>query len=82
MGVFEGPEPWGPWSTVYYAENFLGLGSRGSMFSINFPLSWQSGPTLWATFSCHNGGAAGACGKYHDRLGLIRATLQTSSAGS
>ena len=31
---------------------------------------------MWAVFSCHDAGAAGACGKYHDRFNLIKATLQ------
>ena len=78
VGVFEAPEPWGPWRTVYYAENWMGLGTRGTYFSIYFPLKWQSadGRTLWATFSCHNAGATGACGPYHDRFNLMRVTLQ------
>ena len=35
------------------------------------------GTTLWAVFSCHNQGNDGACGQYHDRFNLIKATLRT-----
>jgi hypothetical protein len=77
VGVFESENMWGPWRTVYYAENWLGLGTRGAFLGIHFPVKWQSadGRTLWATFSCHDAGERGACGKYHDRLNLMRVTL-------
>ena len=56
LGVFEAPNPWGPWRTVYYVDNFLGM-RGGSHLGMDFPIKWQSadGRTLWATFSCHNG---------------------------
>jgi Domain of unknown function (DUF4185) len=77
VGVFESANLWGPWRTVHYTESWLGLGSRGKYYSIYFPLKWQSGDgrTLWATFSCHDAGERGACGKYHDRLNLMRVRL-------
>jgi hypothetical protein len=34
------------------------------------------GRRLWATFNCHNNNDTGACGQYHDRLNMVRATLQ------
>jgi hypothetical protein len=77
LGVFESASMWGPWRTVHYAEGWLGLGTRGDFLGVHFPVKWQSadGRTLWATFSCHDAGATGACGKYHDRLNLMRARL-------
>ena len=30
LGVFDGPSSWGPWTTVYYANDFAGLGPEGS----------------------------------------------------
>jgi hypothetical protein len=77
VGVFESESLWGPWRTVHYVDDWLGLGSRGKYYSIDFSVKWQSsdGGTLWATFSCHNAGESGACGKYHDRLNLMRVTL-------
>jgi hypothetical protein len=78
VGVFESADLWGPWRTVHYVDGWLGLGGRGKYYSIDFPVKWQSadGRTLWATFSCHDAGEAGACGKYHDRLNLMRVTLR------
>jgi hypothetical protein len=84
VGVFDAPNMYGPWTTSYYANDWLGLGTRGLYFSIYFPLKWQSadGRTLWATFSCHNGGQTGGCGQYHDRLNMVRATLQVRAGGN
>ena len=76
LGIFEAPDPWGPWRTVYYADNFLGL-RGGSHLGMHFPIKWQSadGRTLWATFSCHNNLAPGSCGQYHDRFNMMKVTL-------
>jgi hypothetical protein len=78
VGVFDAPNMYGPWTTSYYANDWLGLGKSGEYWSMYFPLKWQSadGRTLWATFSCHNGRDTGACGPYHDRLNMMRVTLQ------
>jgi len=38
LGIFDGPEPWGPWSTVYYTEQWdVGPGETSS-----FPTKWMS----------------------------------------
>ena len=38
LGVFDAPEPWGPWSTVFYAEQWdVGPGETSS-----FPTKWMS----------------------------------------
>lgn len=77
IGIFDAPNPWGPWTTSFYASDWLGLGSRGAFFSLYFPQKWQSsnGRTLWATFNCHDNGQTGACGKYHDRLTMLKVSL-------
>jgi len=37
-GIFDGPQPWGPWTTAYYAENWdVGPGETSS-----FPTKWMS----------------------------------------
>ena len=69
LGVFDAPEPWGPWTTVAYYDNWLklkGTGLKRDMLDINIPTKWISadGSTLWAVFS---GG--------QDRFNMIRATL-------
>jgi CubicO group peptidase (beta-lactamase class C family) len=49
IGVFAGPEPWGPWTTVYYTEQWdVGPGETSS-----FPAKWMSrdGGTCYLVFS-------------------------------
>lgn len=49
FGVYDAPEPWGPWTTVYYTENWdVGPGETGS-----FPTKWISpdGLTMYLVFS-------------------------------
>ncbi len=49
LGVYEAPEPWGPWRTVYFTERWdVGPGESGS-----FPTKWMSedGLTLHLVFS-------------------------------
>jgi hypothetical protein len=81
LGVFEAPEPWGPWRTVHYVDDFLGL-RGGYHLGMHFPVKWQSadGGTLWATFSCHDNATPGACGQYHDRFNMMRVTLTVDHA--
>jgi hypothetical protein len=37
LGIFDSPEPWGPWTTVEYGENWGGFGST---FFWCFPTKW------------------------------------------
>ncbi len=49
LGVYEAPEPWGPWRTVYFTQRWdVGPGESGS-----FPTKWMSaaGRTLHLVFS-------------------------------
>jgi hypothetical protein len=49
LGIFEAPEPWGPWSTVYYSEKWdVGPGDLAC-----FPTKWMSddGKTVHLIFS-------------------------------
>jgi hypothetical protein len=49
IGIFDAPEPWGPWTTVYYTKNWdVGAGETGS-----FPPKWMSedGKTMHLVFS-------------------------------
>jgi len=39
LGIFDAPEPWGPWTTVAYDRNWGGLGSN---FYWNFSNKWLS----------------------------------------
>jgi hypothetical protein len=40
-GLFEAPEPWGPWKTIAYYDNDFGLGNRETFF-YNFANKWAS----------------------------------------
>jgi CubicO group peptidase (beta-lactamase class C family) len=49
FGVYDAPEPWGPWTTVYFTENWdVGPGETSC-----FPTKWMSadGKTLHLVFS-------------------------------
>ena len=49
LGVYDAPEPWGPWTAVYYTECWdVGPGETGS-----FPTKWMSadGRTVHLVFS-------------------------------
>jgi hypothetical protein len=49
FGIYDAPEPWGPWTTVYYTE----LWDTGPGESASFPTKWMSddGRTLYLVFS-------------------------------
>jgi hypothetical protein len=49
-GIFDAPEPWGPWTTVAYYEKWLDSIPK---FGFDFPQKWMSrdGLTLWMVFS-------------------------------
>jgi hypothetical protein len=49
FGIYEAPQPWGPWRTVYFANTWdVGPGETNS-----FPTKWMSadGRTLYLVFS-------------------------------
>ncbi len=72
LGVFDAPEPWGPWSAVYYNDNFSG----GYAFHHKFPTKWMSadGRTMWQLYSGSNTGDSCNC------ITLRKATLTLNGA--
>jgi len=49
IGIFDAPQPWGPWTTVFYTENWdIGPGETSSL-----PTKWMSsnGKTCYLLFS-------------------------------
>lgn len=52
LGVFDAPEPWGPWTTVAYYADWLGLGDSDAL-GYNISTKWIStdGNTFWMTYS-------------------------------
>jgi len=66
FGVYDAPEPWGPWTRVYFTEDWdVGPGETAS-----FPTKWMSsdGQTLWLVFSGD------------DSFSVRKATLTVNSA--
>jgi hypothetical protein len=66
LGVFDAPQPWGPWTTVAYYDNWGGFGT-GESLGYHFSNKWTSpdGLTMWMDFSA--GGI--------DSFNLVKATL-------
>jgi len=54
-GIFDAPEPWGPWTTVAYFDAWLDTKFK---FGFNIPLKWVSGSDFVMVFS--------GIGKYDD----------------
>lgn len=50
LGVFEAPQPWGPWSTVYYEDHWAG---NDRVYHMKFPSKWMSsdGRSMWLLYS-------------------------------
>lgn len=67
LGIFDAPEPWGPWTTIAYYNNWGGFEGAGLFY--HFPTKWISsdGKTMWCIFS--------STGKL-DSFNLIKATLK------
>jgi len=56
FALFDAPEPWGPWTTVAYEQNWGHLGSSEAL-EYELPTKWLSpdGRTLWCVFSSTGG---------------------------
>jgi hypothetical protein len=77
IGVFDSANPWGPWSTVAYYENWLGM-SGGIFLSMSFPGKWISHDSIdfWAVFSVHGPPKPKT---YHDKLNIIKGRFKMRS---
>jgi hypothetical protein len=54
LGIFEAPEPWGPWSTIYYDDHWsVQDGKDCRTYHHRFPPKWISsdGKTMWLLYS-------------------------------
>jgi hypothetical protein len=76
LGIFDGPQPWGPWSTVAYYEGWGQMGADGEGLTCSFPQKWMSadGQTLWCVFSAYGKGAKQGINA-HDKFNLVKVTL-------
>ena len=70
LGIFDAPEPWGPWTTVAYYDDWKGAGD-GPSLGYSYPAKWISkdGKTMWMIYS--------SSGEL-DSFNLIKATLSMS----
>jgi hypothetical protein len=77
LGIFDAPDPWGPWTTVAYYESWGRMGVEGQGLTCSFPRKWMSadGLTLWCVFSAYGAGAQQGI-QAHDRFNLVKATLE------
>jgi len=75
VGFFEAPNPWGPWSTLAYYDDWGGFNeTAGEATGLSLPTKWISaeGRMLWIIFSGVNNGADNE----YDSLNLVRVALQ------
>jgi len=51
FGLFEAPDPWGPWKTVFFEEDW---GAPENRFSLHIPPKWisEDGRTFQILYSC------------------------------
>ena len=77
LGIFDATEPWGPWATVAYYEDWGGMGVEGEGLNCDFPQKWMSpnNLTLWSVFSAYGDGAKKGINA-HDRFNLVKVSLQ------
>lgn len=68
-GIYDAPEPWGPWTTVFHSEKW----DCGDTFSYRLPSKWigKDGKELYLVFSALGGG-----GKYY-AFSVRKITLET-----
>ncbi len=71
-GIFDAPEPWGPWTTVAYYDQWI---DDIPKFGFAFPQKWMSadGKTMWMVFS--------GTGKY-DCFNVIKCVLKTANSSN
>ncbi len=76
IGVFDAPEPWGPWTTVGYYDDWGRMTSGGEGLTCSFPAKWMSadGLTMWCVFAVWGDGAKVGV-KAHDCFNLVKTTL-------
>ncbi len=77
LGVFDAPNPWGPWTTIAYYQDWGKMGSKGEGLTCGFPQKWMTpdGLTAWSIFSVYGDGAKIGINA-HDKFNLVKVTLQ------
>jgi len=75
LGIFDAPEPWGPWTTVAYYDDWGGYASGGSSFSYYFSNKWTSSNGLESVLVWSGTGS-------HDCWNALQCTFTTHTAKS
>ncbi len=81
LGIFDAPQPWGPWTTVAWYDHWGGMGPEGWGLTCSFPAKWVSadGRTLWCVFSVYGkGGQSGIAA--HDRFNAVKVSLHVAGS--
>jgi fibronectin type 3 domain-containing protein len=81
LGIFDAPEPWGPWTTVEYTDNWMG---STTLFFANFPTKWISpdGKSLYLVYTGFGGVAQDAYQHMKGTLTLSGTTPDTTEPTS
>ena len=64
LGVFDAPEPWGPWTTVFYEDHWSVVNGKDCRtYHHKFPPKWMSpdGKEMWLLYSGLDGGLYAFC---------------------
>ncbi len=83
LGAFDAPEPWGPWTTVYYEDHWSVVNGKDCRtYHHKFPPQWMSpdGREMWLLYSGLDGGLYAFCVK-KARLEVRRSDGGNRSAG-
>lgn len=77
LGIFDAPQPWGPWTTVAYYDTWGNYGT-GEALVVDLPTKWISadGKTMWAAFS-----SVDTANLPGDSFNLLKMTLSTPATG-
>jgi len=76
LGIFDATEPWGPWTTVAYHDQWAGYeDKKGQALIYSFPTAWIShdGKTLWMIYSANY-----PPDRALDSFNLVKTTLHLS----
>lgn len=85
LGLFDAPNPWGPWTTFDYEENFDNTGCGTNCLGDHEAVSWAlmqkwmgDGLTIWPEYSSIDWGTT----NLYDSLNLIKGTISLASGST
>lgn len=75
LGIFDAPNPWGPWTTVKYVDKWMG---STKMYFATFPTKWISsdGLTMWMVYTGYGNIAKDA---YQHMKGVLKISADSDS---